>query len=206
MKRRFLPMKLKLSLLILAFLLPACGRRSDHDIIRDVHEDYDLLSSRYAEVLDALDQGYAEDITEAVRLVGIDYQLSFGQSLWASLLGNSHLAYSEGSPLHRALYFVEKDAIALGKHAQRLGRCVLFNTLHIATKIEQLRYALGEAMRIVQAQKAYTQEAQFIESRRVQQAQLAQARNQTELLRDMADNRQPVPQKVTIKTRKVVIH
>lgn len=197
-------MKFKYILLALLPLLAGCGHRSDNEVIMDAHYDYQSLNMRYADVLAVIDTDDCAAITEAVRLVGVDYSLSFGQSLWASFCGDSHLVYSEGSPLHRALYFVQKDINLLAKHTQSLERRVLFN-VPIYERINQLRRALCTAARIVQSQKAYTQESQFIESSRLQKAQLSESREQTALLQDMAYDHARRPQHVTVQEKNIYV-
>jgi hypothetical protein len=176
---------------IFLVLLASCGHRTDGDVLARAYTDYCLLDRRYEGVSLAL--GDNDAVVQKIRLLGVDYNLSFGDSLWSSFVGNDHLVHSEGTPLHRALYLINRDIDCLAYHAQQLERRALC-VQPVYEKLNELRRVLCSVMRVAQAHATYSEESQFIESQRTQ-------RYHTALLENIAARNAPA-----VHTHTVVHH
>ena len=170
-------------LITLLITLTSCCRQTNEDVIADAYHHYNIMRMRYEEMLIAQDD---IEIIEQARLFGLNQNLSFGSSLWESLCGNDHLVCSQGAPLHRAVYFIQRDIKQLEQHAHNFERRGLFNR-PLYENLCQLRRNLCSIVCLLQAQKAYSQESQFIEQQQVQKNQLYEQKRQTNLLNQLVE-------------------
>ncbi len=181
------------SMLSLLILTSSCGfQQSDEDILGSAIDSYRHILARYEELEDVCDEAA---VIDTIRLIGADNRLSFGSSLWQSFVGNDHLTTSRGTPLHRAIYFIESDIDQLEHHTRQLERRLL-DRKPVYEQINVLRRQLYSIKRIVQASKAFIEEAQFIEQQRVQKNQLYEQQKQTSLLEDIAQKPTYVEERV----------
>jgi hypothetical protein len=177
--KKIIPLHFSLILL----LLPACLHQTIENVFTRAESDYRALLLRYDGLLHAFDQ---EDVIEKARLIGIDNHLSFWNCLSQSLWGNQHLITSTGTPLHRALYFMECDSELLARHINAFEQRGLMH-YPVYHQIINLRRSLLEYMRIIQAHKTFISESHFIEQQRVHKQQLYEQERQTYLLQKIAD-------------------
>lgn len=170
--------------IVVLFSLTGCFRQRPEDVFANSHYIYERAEIRYSLVRDSLSD---QELLENIRLIAGDRSLSFGSGLWESLCGNEYLVTSQGAPLHKALYFIERDSAELEGTLAQLERFGYFNR-PIYQKIQGLRLTLLKIARFIRAQKEFSTEAQYIEDRRVQKAQLAEQTEQTRLLRNLQDS------------------
>jgi hypothetical protein len=179
MKNYFLSCIMVSSLVVVG----GCMHHTDEDVVGSACQTHRILSIRYQDLMEAQDEAA---IVEKSRLLSMDTTLSFGSAVWQSMIGNEHLAFSNGAPLHRALYFIESDIRVLEGHAHKLGRRLL-DSNPIYGQLDTLRQRLCLAARIIKSQKSYVDEAQFVEEQRVAKSTLYESKKQTALLQDIAE-------------------
>ncbi len=183
---------------IMLLLATSCARQTPEDVLRNACQDYDTLIFRYETLLHA---DTDVEIIEQARLLAIDNSLSFGSALWESFVGNDYVVNSSASPLHKALYFIDRDIRNLEAISYKLERRGLFNR-PIYEKIGNLRRRLCTIARIIQAHKTYIEESQFIAQQRVNKSQLYEQQKQTNLLQEIAHNQR---EEKKIQTRNVKV-
>lgn len=193
-------LSLRFTLCTILLALTACGRQSNEDIITDAYHDYQIMLMRYEDLLLAVDD---RDIIEQTRLLGLNQSLSFGSSLWESFCGNDYLVVSSGAPLHKAVYFISRDINLLEKYVYNFERRGLFNK-PLYEKIVKLRRNLCEIIALLQSQKDYSQESQFIEQQQVQKSQLHEQRKQTNLLGQLVEKDDSKKYKAKKRSREYV--
>ncbi|MGC2310966.1 MAG: hypothetical protein WA432_05065 [Candidatus Babeliaceae bacterium] len=181
--------------------LSGCMHQSIENIQMRAAHDYNMLIMRYAEILRASD---TQDILEQARLLSSDNHLSVWSCIGQSLLGNEHLVWSNGTPLHRAVYFMRNDGELLGSHLYNF-ECRGFIHTVLYQKMVELRHALIDLMRIIEAHKTFIQEDQFVEQQRLQKRQLYEQEKQTDLLKQIAQKEHEKPCK-PIKRQPLIIH
>ena len=182
---------------ILLLILSGCGQLSDSEVLYNYEMEYAILKDRYQDMIFAFNND--KDLVEQSRLLGARSSLGFGQSLWQSFIGNEHLVYSEGAPLHRAEFIIKNDIKNLERHAHILeSRLLSHRTVY--DKIISLRRVLLEILPVLKMQKTYVSESQFIEQQRavryqqqIANEQLRESRKQTKLLKEFARNQEPAP-------------
>lgn len=167
---------------IFSFIGMGCFHHKPEDVMGHAHQLYETTIYRYSDIIDSCNDDHA---VEQLRLLGHERALSFGSALWQSLWGNDHLVNSRGVPLHKSVYFIESDIEDLESILHKLEQFGLFPK-PIYAKIQELRLELMNLLRLVKAQKEYSEESQYIEQRHFQKAQYAQQQKQTELLRDIS--------------------
>lgn len=191
--------------MLLAFCLMSfigCARQTPEHIFSQALRVQQELSWRYTPVFSQSDKDMA---LSELRNISSHYSLSFGSMLWNDILGNDHLTRTESAPLHKAVYMLESDIQEIDAMLQKLERYGFFqNSMY--TNLVTIKRELLSLMRLVKGQPEYVTESQYIETRRMQKAQLHEQREQTELLRDMRNQSRPSKQETTIIVNKYNIY
>lgn len=161
---------MKIQKFIILTLLPiiaGCGHRPDNALLTDAHNDYQLISKKYTNVVDAMNKGDEKVITETMRQVGLDRHTSVKESFW-SLSWHPNF---QTTPLHYTVYFARKDADLLAKHTKKLEKRMLSDAT-ICNRLHELHDLLLSAIQIVQSQNKYIKESQFLQLAQHQPPQL----------------------------------
>ncbi|HVW99192.1 MAG TPA: hypothetical protein VHA52_01950 [Candidatus Babeliaceae bacterium] len=174
------------STIMLVVLLSACSEPQPQDIIGQAYETYTRVHGAY---YDFKNNNLSLNIIEKARAFGVRNHLSIGSAIWESLWGREYLSASEGTPLHRAVYFMEYNNQELDKQAYNLERNLLVNH-PIYQDIINFRHFLCTLIIKITADPAYTEETQFIEGHKLQKKQLVEARNQTQMLHNLSNKPQ----------------
>ncbi|MFA6066335.1 MAG: hypothetical protein WC707_04120 [Candidatus Babeliaceae bacterium] len=179
---------------VVLLTMTSCMHRTTEDVFSVAYNDYMHLNSRYYAFLQADDATIAEE----ARLVARDCDVPLSAYLWESFVGNDHLTASQGAPLHKAVYIMQRDSNLLDSHIRRFEQRGLFDR-PLYNKLRDFRHDLLVWMRIVEKQKTFSQESQFIEQQRIQKNQLYEQKKQTQLLEDIARDK---PKKACHKEHK----
>ena len=173
-------------ILLVILVNSSCLHRTIEDIFMVAHHDYTMLMNRYHNFFVADERL----IVEEAHLLARDHDISLSAYLWESFIGNDHITASEGAPLHKASYIMKQDIDLLDYHIRRFEQRGLFERA-LYSHMRDMRHDLLIWIRIIEKQKEFTQESQFIEQRRLQKTQLHEQQKQTELLTKIAQDRQP---------------
>lgn len=195
--------------LIGLMLLAACGHQSPEQIFFNAHGLFERLEFRYENILSADSD---QERLDAIRLYASGRSLSFGSGMWESFCGNDYLICSEGAPLHKGAFLCEQDIQDIDATLSKLERYGYFDR-PLYKQLQKMRGKILTVVRFVKGVKAYVEESQFIEDRRLKKAQLAHEQEQTRLLREMRDDAREKQYKkqrrdtpVTIESYHITVH
>ena len=169
-----------ITLFIAIILTTSCMHRSTEDIFADAYNDFFVIVRRYHTFLELSDA----ELVEEARLLARNNNLPTASFLWQTMLGNDHVTTSQGAPLHKAVYLMQKDIDLLDHNIHLFERRGLFDR-RLYAHMRDLRRDLLLWQRIIEKQKSFSQEAQFIEGQRLQKTQLYEQQKQTRLLEEM---------------------
>jgi hypothetical protein len=164
-------------------LMPACFHTSDAEIVSRAQSAYAVVKPRYATLFAIAER--PQELERQARIVAQRRDMSFGDACWTTLIGESYLIHSKGTPLHRAVHFITQDRRDIEWHAYQLQRRAL-GTMPLYYKLEEAAADLRYLAQQLQAHTAYVEESQFIEQQRLQESQLSQSRQQTLILEELA--------------------
>lgn len=175
-------MKKAICLFVITFLVSGCGKLSDQEVLFYAKEDYHKLSERYNGIIENFSND--KDLAEAARQIGASYCAGF----WDSLFSWDGSLRSDGAPLHKAVFVLSKDSSILTRHINSLeARAISYKPIY--ENLKALRKILFKTNAIIQADKNYAQESQFLEQKAIAQSQYAESSRQTRLLQEIAERR-----------------
>lgn len=162
--------------------LSACYRLTDGEVITRAHGMYEAIKNRYYDLCAANNPAEFE---QQACILASTMQMGFGDVIWTGMTGRDYLTNSNGAPLHRAVFFINKDIQEIEGYLCQL-ECRLLSSMPLYYKLKELHRDLCALSRTLQAHTHYVEEAQFIEQQKVQGRQLRESERQTQLLKDMA--------------------
>lgn len=177
---------MKNSLPILGFLIfiAGCGQMTDEQIIQEAYDTHQAIAGRHVDLLNSHDN--AAVVKNGTRF-GLDYRSDSG--FWGRLFDDDYRDIAAIAPLHRACFIIGDDLNNIRGHMSRLKAHMLENSA-VYTNLKNLRENLSYAYEVMRDQKAFIEESRILEQRRIQQAQLEEARRQTRALQDIACKQQ----------------
>lgn len=175
-------------------LITACGHQTDEQILENAQQCYEIVSLRYEKLLDTAD---IEASLDLARRIGA--QAGDTRSWLEILLGTGQSA--EGAPLHKVTRLISQDLSDIGDHLDRLSARLLSN-ISLYDKLRDIRDSLNEVLDSIQADPNYSEEARFLEMRRIESNRLYEEREQRRLLQAIADRPVVVEEEITYTERK----
>lgn len=169
---------------VAVLILPGCFHQSDEEVLGNAHGTYDVVATRYVEMLNAPDD---ESILEFAYKFGAETALTPWIFSWNNVVGITYLP--EGTPLHKTAYFIQGDCNEISKHLGLLEGRMLSSTA-LYGKLKNISSNLYYGLQVIKTAKAYAEESRFIESHRLQTQQINEARRQNYLIEE--SNRKPV--------------
>lgn len=173
-------MQMRLFLCGAVLLLAGCGQQSDDQIAQEAYDAHRAIAARHVDILNSHDD---KAVAKNAMRFGLDYRAEFG--FWGGIFCDDYRDIAEIAPLHRAYFIINEDINTARGHMTKL-KSRLLDTTSIYTNLQNLRDDLSYAQGVIREQKAYIEEARVLEQRRIQQAQLNEARRQTQALNDIA--------------------
>ena len=171
---------------LLGFLvfIAGCGHLTDEQIIQEAYDTHQTIAARHVDLLNSHDNNA---VVENGMRFGLDYRSDGG--FWGRLLDDDYRDIAGIAQLHRTCFIIGDDLNAIRGQMSRLKAHALENSA-VYTNLKNLSENLTYACSVMRDQNAFIEESRILEQRRLQQAQLEEARRQTRVLQDIACKQQ----------------